>query len=574
MNLVRLLPETQGAGGAGRFVTALLTHLPQHVDLRVAIAAHSEHLSAGFPAINWITVPEDTNVYLTDHLRWCQCYIDPLNGLRPTSIDPAVAVISILLDLQHMRMPWLFSASEMSSRLAEYTYAVARADRLVVISEYERDNFREFYGADRVSVVHLAGFMAEDTATRRQIDPAPAEPQARYLLYPAVPWLHKNHEVLIQAIGHLKRRGIEVPVILTNVGDRGGIRKALTDSVKANGVDGLVVPKAYLPEPELYDLFVQSTGLVFPSLYEGFGIPLVDAMALGVPVLANRTSAVPEICAGAVSYFANAANPIAVANDILVFWEDADTREANKRAGIRQAEKFSSEKMAANLLDAIDQAIAAKGAHCARGAAVRPSSPAPFRPISILILYVDLGPADIAWLSARGGLADFHGSVFGADTDISVAAAQGMCADHDMDALFSGVPKFLYCADTSKSAVDHAVADFSARYDRSSLQLVVRFDHRRFGRYSPDRIALAAMALDLHQEADYAVLDPDVADCVLDSTPTEVSGVLQYEQLRRSGASVFDMIVKRSSVADLRNGSTAYLSHLCTKLRCLRVPSA
>ena len=127
MNLVRLLPETQGAGGAGRFVTALLTHLPRHVDLRVAIAAHSEHLSAGFPAIDWIMVPEDTNAYLTDHLRWCQCYIDPLNGLRPTSIDPAVAVISILLDLQHMRMPWLFSASELSSRLAEYTYAVVGA---------------------------------------------------------------------------------------------------------------------------------------------------------------------------------------------------------------------------------------------------------------------------------------------------------------------------------------------------------------------------------------------------------------------------------------------------------------
>lgn len=574
LNIVRLLPEGKGAGGAGRLVMALLTHLPKYVDLRVAIAPHSEYLLERFPDLNFIVVSNDTNANLNKHLRWCQCYIDPLNGLRPTHIDAGVAVISMVLDLQHMRMPWLFSASEMASRLAEYSYAIARSDHLVAISDYERENLLEYYDVDRVTVMHLAGFMAEDSKAPKPKPGKNLPADGGYLIYPAVPWLHKNHEILIQAIGILNRRGVKIPLVLTNTGGRTQMRKHLSNVARAHDAETLVSLKEYLPEDELFSLFAGSTGMVFPTLYEGFGIPLVDAMALGVPVLTTRTSAVPEICGDAAAYFSNPMNAVAMADDLEKFWTSPQARAATRKKALVQATNFSSEKMALCLLEAIRAAIARKGASDNNLPQQSRVIPARFLPLSVLIVYSDLSKDDQEWLSKMPDLHAWHIEKFGHDADITVAMDTQTASNPKLRKALASLPKLILCGGTDAGSIDHAVLDFSNRYDHSLLQLAVRFSEDRLSRYTPDRITLATLALGLHQDADYAIFNENVADCILDGEPPELDGVLNYDTRCRSGSSVFDAIAKRAASGESRNGSSQYLSKFCTKLRRLHVPCA
>lgn len=573
LNIVRLLPEGKGAGGAGRLVIALLTHLLEHVDLRVAIAPHSEYLLRRFPDLEFVIVSNDANAQLEEHLEWCQCYIDPLNGLRPTHIDSKIAVISMVLDLQHMEMPWFFSESEIQSRIAEYSYAINRSDQLVAISEYERDNFRRYYGIDRVTVMHLAGFMAEDSGVSRdEVTAWEIEKDNPYLIYPAVPWQHKNHEILIQAVGVLNRRGVKVPVVLTNTGGRADMKKKLADIAEAHGVGDLVTLQAYLPESELFALFTRSTGMVFPTLYEGFGIPLVDAMTLGVPVLTTRTSAVPEICGEAASYFSNANNVLAIADELEAFWTDPKRWSEQRQRGFDQADRFSSKKMAINLLEAIHAALARKKTNDQMLARQGKFSPPRYNPLSVLILYGDLSEEDRAWLCSLPDLHAWHISKFGHDADITVALDISLSTDDALKPLFKRLPKvILYDASDMKS-INHAVLDFSTRYDQSEMQIVVKFDSERLNKYSADRMNLAVLCIGLHTDAGYAIFDDKIEDCIIDDIPSERQGVHLYDSMYRYGTVIFDTIIKRSHSAELRNGSSQYLSRLCTELRRLRVP--
>lgn len=575
LNLVRLLPDGGGAGGAGRLVIGLLDHLSEHVELRVALAPRSTSLQSKYPDLTFIVVHEDSNLFLKDQLAWCDCYIDPLNGLRPTAIDADVAVIGLILDLQHMRMPWLFSESEMAARIAEYGYAIARSDQLVAISEYERQNLIHYYGVDRISVMHLAGFMAEEST--RLADPKGDEPvdgrfKDGYLIFPAVPWLHKNHEILIQAIGLLRRRGIEIPLILTNTGARPETRKTLEAVVEAYGLSDVVEFESFLAEPELFKLFVGSSGMVFPTLYEGFGIPLVDAMALGVPILTTNTSAVPEICGNAVSYFSNATNVVAMANDLSAFWLNPTLRRAKLDQASRRAKRFTSEKMATSLLDAIRMAIARKDEGERKLPPNSHAIPARLTTHSVLITYSDLSDADRAWLCRLDDVHAWHLSRFGSEADVTVALDVEATQDFALAQAFATVPKLILLSGNHSSAIDHAVSDFSQRYDSSEFQMIVQFNENRFDQYDPDALGLALLALRLHRDADFAIFDDKIVDCVLDQLPSAVAGVLHYDRRRQSGVAVFDAILRRSSASGLKNGSAEYLSKFCTKFRCLRVP--
>lgn len=575
LNLVRLLPENRGAGGAGRLALALLAHLPRRVELRAAIPPYWKDLIARFPEVEFSVVRSDTNADLRRLIAWCECYVDPLNGLRPTMIDPRVAVISLVLDLQHLRMPWLFAQADMKSRLAEYGYAIDRSDRLVAISAYERDNLNAFYGVDRITIAHLAGFMAEDSglsedaARGRRAEIGDGEP---YLVYPAVPWPHKNHEILVQAVSILARRGVRIPLVLTNTASRPAVRERLAEVAAGLGVGDLVDLRPFMPEAELFDLVARARGLVFPSLYEGFGIPLVDAMALGVPVLTSRTSAVPEICADAVAYLDTASNAVAIADDLERFWADAAGRRRLSEKGFVQARRFSSAAMVGKLAEAIEAAVAEKRSATGGLPAASRFSPPRFDGLSVFVTYAGLTPADRAALLGIGDIDALHASAFGAEADVTVGLEIGLVDDPDLRSLFAR-PRKLICFDPAQAgSLEAAVEDFSLRYDHRAFQLVTAFRDGRPGFYDAAAVQSALLALRLFGDADYAAFDPAIQDCMVDAVPDEGAGVLAYDQRRRNGLVVADAILRRSSAGDRRNGTVPFLSRFCTAYRRLRVP--
>ncbi|GLS69908.1 glycosyltransferase [Methylobacterium tardum] len=551
---------------------ALLAHLPKRVQLRVAILHHWRSLIQDFPEVSFEVVDDDSNASLRRLLSWCTCYVDPLNGLRPTLIDPEIAVIGFVLDLQHLRMPWLYTEEQMAGRLAEYGYAIDRSDWLVAISRYERDNLAEFYGVDRVSVVHLAGFMAEDSGLDAEAVRARRDrvgDSAPYLIYPAVPWPHKNHDILIQAIAILKQRGMNVPLALTNTSGHAAEKERLGRVAAAFKVGDLVDLHGFLDEATLLDLVISSRGMVFPSLYEGFGIPLVDAMALGVPVLANPAAAVPEICGTAVTYMRNASNALALADDIAAFWTGTEMRTDLMYRGFERARDFSSEQMVAHLADAIDAAVAAK----ATSALPPPSrfTPPRFNELAVFVSYGRLTETDRAQLRAAGDIRAWHARAFGVDTDVTVGVDFALVNDPDLSAFFGAAPKLILFDAGDLASLDAAVADFAIRYDHADFQLVTSY-RGGLSAYSATKVRGVLAALRLFAQADCAEPDPRLQDCQLEPKPSEKEGVIAYQRRRSAGLAVRDVLLRRASSQGLRNGTVAFLSDYCTRYARLRVP--
>jgi glycosyltransferase involved in cell wall biosynthesis len=206
----------------------------------------------------------------------------PLTVELPRSHVPTAVTVH---DLQHLAYPELFSGAERLYRRVAYHGSAWRARLVIVPSGFVRDTVVERLGIppQRVRVIHHGIdhelFAPNDDA------------RESFLLYPARPWPHKNHTRLFEAFSLLRREHPDLELVLTGGGHD---QEGLPDGVR---VAGLVSAEA------LASLYRRAAALVFPSLYEGFGAPPLEAMACGCPVAVSRAAALPEVCGDAVEYF-------------------------------------------------------------------------------------------------------------------------------------------------------------------------------------------------------------------------------------------------------------------------------
>ena len=160
---------------------------------------------------------------------------------------------------------------------------------------------------------------------------------------------HKNFAGIVRALEHLENPGFEVVVAGgTNPAVFSGRGASLPDSVKHLG---------YVSEGELRALYEQAAGFVYPSFYEGFGLPPLEAMACGCPVIVSNAASLPEVCADAALY-CDPHRPEDIAAKIQRLMGDAALRERLKQKGLERAEKFSWDRCARETLAVLEQVIA------------------------------------------------------------------------------------------------------------------------------------------------------------------------------------------------------------------------
>jgi glycosyltransferase involved in cell wall biosynthesis len=207
----------------------------------------------------------------------------PLSVMLP-SIERPPAVTTVL-DLQHEEYPEFFGRAELAYRKVVYGSTIRRSQMVITISEHARQALIERHrlAQDRVRAIHLA--VDHDVFT-----PSDKVSRGHYLLYPARPWPHKNHARLFAAFAQLRAERPELRLVLTGEGDFG----TLPDGVEARG---------RVRRDDLVDLYRRAAALVFPSLYEGFGMPVVEAMACGCPVACSNATSLPEVAGGAARLF-------------------------------------------------------------------------------------------------------------------------------------------------------------------------------------------------------------------------------------------------------------------------------
>jgi glycosyltransferase involved in cell wall biosynthesis len=239
----------------------------------------------------------------------------PLTLRVPTVRKPSVVS---LLDLQHLDLPHLFSRSERVFRALAWHRSVRGADRVIVISAFVRDRAVELLGLDpeRVRVVHLG--IDHDRYTPGDVEREP------FLLYPARRWPHKNHDRLFEAFALLRRERPELRLVLTGGGHTG---------LPPEGVE----VRGLVSEDELIDLYRHAAALVFPSLYEGFGQPPLEAMACGCPVACSNVASLPEIVEEAARLF-DPNDPDAIADAVRDVLATPDEWSAR---GLERARLFS-----------------------------------------------------------------------------------------------------------------------------------------------------------------------------------------------------------------------------------------
>ena len=218
--------------------------------------------------------------------------------------------------------------------------AARHADCLFTISDFTRDDLARYFpeAAPKTIVVSSAGALPRK---------APPREPGSYILYPANFWPHKNHEKLLAAFALLRKGHPELRLVLT--GDDSLASKALREDLArmapAVGVTG------YVDDDELDRLMTGANCLVFPSLFEGFAIPVVEAMARGIPVACSRAASLPEVGGELACYFdPRDANSIADAvRTAIELRKDAEFCSKLRR----QAAKFSFDQTTRRILDAL-----------------------------------------------------------------------------------------------------------------------------------------------------------------------------------------------------------------------------
>lgn len=202
--------------------------------------------------------------------------------LPPVSAPPAATSV---LDLQHEELPEMFGRAELEYRRIVYGWTIRRSRIVIAISEHGRATLIERHGLapDRVRAIPLA-------VDHEVFKPGNSMPSSTYLLYPARPWLHKNHARLFEAFARLRAARPELELVLTGEGDFG----PLPAGVKARG---------RVSQLQLVELYRGAAALVFPSLYEGFGMPVLEAMACGCPVASSNVTSLPEVAGDAARLF-------------------------------------------------------------------------------------------------------------------------------------------------------------------------------------------------------------------------------------------------------------------------------
>ena len=259
--------------------------------------------------------------------------------------------VSVLMvhDIQPLDLPANFSTMKRRYLGWALPRSLRAADLVVVPSRWVADRLSERLSvpAGRIRVVPPTYALPRSVAHGTEPEPGPAMPvEQPFVLYPAAAYPHKNHATLLMAHAAVRARHHDLQLVLT--GARGRAHAQVAE--QAACTPG-VVHLGWVDDARLASLMSDAAAVAFPSRYEGFGLPVLEAMQAGTPVIAANTTALPEVVAGCGTL---------VDPDDVDGWADAlgEARSGSARIsglvarGIARAADFAPERAASRLVEA------------------------------------------------------------------------------------------------------------------------------------------------------------------------------------------------------------------------------
>ncbi len=264
-------------------------------------------------------------------------FLAPYN-VAPPRLPPNVKLLLVLHDLILLKQ---YRKTDLRSRLHDgyrrlrVAPSVRRAEIVLTVSEHTRGEILEQYPGTDVRVIPC-------TVSPAWFAPRALADRAGHLLMVTSAAPHKNSEGALEAytryvqMSGSSARPLEVVGLASHAEE---YRARLLPEIRP-----LVHFRPYVAEDELRGLYQEAAALLFPSFVEGFGIPLLEAMSTGTPVIAARAASIPEVAAGAAYYF-DPQNVDEMAHAIATVLGDGEQRERMAAEGLRRAEDFRPEKV-------------------------------------------------------------------------------------------------------------------------------------------------------------------------------------------------------------------------------------
>ena len=224
---------------------------------------------------------------------------------------------------------------------------------MITDSSSARDDFLRFqdYPPERVIAIPLAVSSSFHPLAGRDSYP----PHELTILHVGHSGFYKNIEAILRALPLLQKR-LGRPVRFRKVGGR--FTPAQEDLIASLGIAGWIESLGTLPDGELADLYRTSDVLVMPSLHEGFGLPILEAMASGTPVVASNRGSLPEVV-GDAGLMVEPEDIEAIADAVIRLTTDLQLRDEMTARGIERAKQFTWERTAKATLD-VYRAVAAE----------------------------------------------------------------------------------------------------------------------------------------------------------------------------------------------------------------------
>ena len=363
LNLLHSMPEI---GGTWNYISSLVKGIDEHDTVNTYIA-YVTMKSASMLSENSRFVPVLVNIdpvvrakrvvyentVLQVHAR--KHKLDCMHWFANTqAIVNAVPGVVTVYDLQpfikihewplvkRIYLQWMISNS------------VRRAPMLLPMSHATARDLERILHADpsRMTVIHA--ILGKNFVRGREEDISSF--RARYNL-PYRFWVYvahfspyKNHRRLLEAFRILREDGFSPwPLVLR--GDDNGEEDAVRKTIREFRLEDQVIFLPRLEAKELPVLYSTATALVFPSLFEGGGIPVIEALACGCPVLASNIPATREYAGSSADYF-DPSDTSSIVRTILEFQSDLGLRETLREEGLARAAEFRSEKIVSKLLEA------------------------------------------------------------------------------------------------------------------------------------------------------------------------------------------------------------------------------
>lgn len=337
----------QNFGGISRYFAELMTHLPQGYEYRIPVVLSSNVYLKSVPGMELATMraPRLLKKWKRMHrINKCISRQVQRHGkydiFHPTYYDPYFLdsvkrpYVITVHDMIHEKFPEVFPESDHTAELKKLT--VMNASRIIAISHNTKRDLMDLYGlpGDKIDVVYQ-GFGLDMS----RIESIPGVPK-RYILYVGGRFGYKNFTRLCEAFSIVRHKNPDVELVCTG-SPFDADEQAMLERLGIAGCTRSV----FVSEPQLTWLYRHALCFIYPSLYEGFGIPILEAFAAGCPVVLSDASCFSEVAQDGGHYF-DPSQPESIAAAIESVISDTALRDRLVTRGSEIVKSFSWERVA------------------------------------------------------------------------------------------------------------------------------------------------------------------------------------------------------------------------------------